>query len=476
MAPCDSTYLDSTRVCLDRESWSSSNADSEGIKPGDGLTQGHSHPHDAKDNANDGTGLHPTQFAAADPAQFKQPLSSQSERARSARLSRRKLTQEMQDLLAEQRLQESAAAQNSRGQHDRYNHRRLSSQDVRQGLHLCQTPASRPSSSNSSERTPLPAMSRSAHHIPPGEAWTSRSYTRAPDELAKGSRYDYLDNAVRPQTANLSRRQRALQTEPYSFPTLRDGGIDRPYLHPQPSDESLHWLVGAEAARSIEHRTWNDSSRPHSHRQSHEPHREPAHNRSYPTHAAALLPFQEPYHSGTSSLDFLPDQLLRSRRQSLAARSLQTQPFSLDAHNASLLDPTFPQPASQPPPLHVSNPVSRRGSRTEDLSSQMDMRLLSFEKKPIPGLPLDQDSVKSQYSNPRSYRSSYDYKILAGKEPNSGASTLRKDYEADTEEEGGPKAVSRPSSKSASSTQARARQYPRLKSLQRVRLLVSQHC
>ena len=463
MPPCESTYLDSTRVCLDRESWSSSNAESEGARPSEGHTRRGSHPREAKDNDDSRTiGTTNLQSTHADTAHLRQSYSSQSERARSARLSTRKLTQEMQDLLAEQRVQESAAA-DFRRQQERSSARRLSSQDVRQGLHLRQTSTSRPSSNTSSERTPESAFGRSANFAPPNEAWTSRSFTRGASMQPDSSTYDLASSALRPQTAGLTKRQRALQTAPYSFPGLQETRADRAYERPLPSDESLRWLVGAEEARSIQHTSWNETSRSHSRQQSQEAYREAPHIRSYPTHASPFLPVR----SGITSLEILPDQLTRPRHHGLAARSLQTQPFSLDAHNASGYEPLYPLPAAQPPPLQVTNPVSRPGSRGEDLPSQIDMRLLSFDKKPIPGLPSDQESVKSQYSNPRSHRSSYDYRILAGKEPTSGASTLRKDYEADTEEEAGPE-VSRPSSKAASSTRARARQYPRLQPLLQV--------
>ena len=473
VAPYDNTHLDSTRVCLDRESWSSSNAESEGARPSKVHTTRSSHSPDAGDNdAGYTNGTAKLQSPQVNVDHLRHCLSGQSERARLARLSRRKLTQEMQDLLAEQRGQESAAA-DFREQQGRPINRRLSSQDVRQGLHLRQASSSRPSSSNSSERTPGPALGRSANPSvpPPNEAWTARSYTRGTQLQPDSSRYDLPNNAVRPQTAGLSKQQRALQTEPYSFPGLREGRLGGASGRRLPSDESLHWLVGAEEAMSVQHTSRNYGSISHSRPQSQEAHRESPHIRSYPTHASPFPPFTQSFRGEIGSPESLSDQLTRSQHFSLAARSLQTQPFSLDAHSGLMYDPLYPQLAAQPPPLQVANPVSRQGSQVELLSSQVDMRLLSFDKKPIPGLPSDQESVKSQFSNPRSYGSSYDYKILAGKEPMSGASTLRKDYEADTEEEAGPKPVSRPSSKSASSTWARARQCSRMQSLQQVCLL-----
>ena len=468
MAPCDSTYLDSTRVCLDRESWSSSNADSEVAERSEGHGTKGSHTHDAKDQGSgstrDSNNLQHMSNGAAHAAQIRGSMDSHSDRARSVRLSTKQMTKEMHDFLAEQR-----AAAEFGNKHDRPSYPRLSSQDVRQGLHLRPTSGSRPSSSNSSERAQF--AGRSASHALPDEAWTSRSHTHQRATNAQfDSSYDLPDLPVRPHTAGLSKRQRALQTAPYSFPGLSENGSGGAYGHTTPSDESLHWLVGVKEAKNTQRPSWNGSPRTQNHLQSQQVHRDSPHSWSFPKHATPLPPAAHSFRDGSASTDFWMNPSTRSRHPNLAARSLQTQPFSLDTHTALLYEPHYPQPAPQPPPLHVTHPISMRSSRQDELTEQIDMRLLSLEKKPIPGLPLDQESVKSQYSNPRSYRSSYDYKILAGKEPNSGASSLRKDYEADTEEDSGPKPSSRPSSKSASSTRARARQYPRLKSLQQASL------
>lgn len=464
----ETLHLDSTRVCLDRESWSSSNTGSDVVRRSNGHLPG-SHPPRGNSAAFPGCarGTKDQQSKSAD-MRLKLWTTSQADRGLiqgyQAGRPEHIRAKDLQDFLAKSRPASAAETGRKLGNASVQS---LSSQDVRQGLHLRSMPsnAARPSSGSVMEHSSsYGAESRGGkkpeqRRVSEGQSsWADSAHL---DDL---SDHNFTSLILQPRAPDIDKR-RALQTVPYRFmednPNELQHAAKSGSSQSPPSDESLQWVVGAEDAKSLQHAAWQDELRSHvPSLQNREQH--PRRKSSTSSGASSLRS------ANAFQYSHAPKEASLSNKGTVAAaRSLQTQPFQLDLKSSTAYNPLHSQPVPALQPMPPESPRLETVRNHRDLhSSKLEPRL-----RDTAGHPGDPDQG-SQYSQRSGYRTARDYGTPSGAmlDP----SNLHIAYETQQESNAPVQKVSTPSI--ASEIDAGGQQRPRLRSIQQVRSLPVEHC
>ena len=408
-------YLDTTRISLDNESWSSSNADSDLFRSSEtSAPRGFSPAHIRNPRTGSSYDSKPWQTSAEVEKRFR--ASSHSETGRVQRPSwcyaqpAELRSRELQEFMSRNQISQLPAERDRSSEGPL-----LSSQDGRHGLHLRDMPrghdSARPSSGPLTERSERPGHASSG-------AYARLHDTQPIDyniQLGHAQDFRSAEMPTRPPLT-AQQRHRALQTAPYSYGRPQDSMGDLHYAGDRLSpafDESLQWIVGVEDAKHLQHAA-PYSEAPQAEMGSHSK-LQPENSKAWSIHQGGPPSPPHPHKITIERSTAFPNG-----HSSAAERSLHTQPYSLDMEAFTRLDPLRSQPMPPITPMHDTSPRPH-GRHFQKDAAVAPLPVKPFELKAGKAAAIHgQRSLESQQSTPSGRGGSYDYTIASGRLPQTG--------------------------------------------------------